>query len=192
MRVKPEIVTERLVLRMADLADVPEVVRYFVDNREHLAGSRPRMPESFYTTPFWAAQVPAARAEYEQDGSLRLFVFERERPERVVGNANFTNVMRGPAQHCTLGYGLDHEVTGLGYMSEALRGAIAFVFREMNVHRVMANYVPHNRRSGAVLRRLGFAVEGYARDYLLLDGRWEDHILTSLVNADWRPEGVGG
>jgi len=31
-------------------------------------------------------------------------------------------------------------------------------------------------------------VEGYARDYLLINGKWEDHILTSLVNPHWKPE----
>ncbi len=46
----------------------------------------------------------------------------------------------------------------------------------------MANYVPTNERSGRLLRRLGFTVEGYARDYLCLNGTWQDHILTSLIN----------
>jgi ribosomal-protein-alanine N-acetyltransferase len=186
MRPPPEIVTERLVLRPPEPADVNAVVRYFVDNRAHLAASRARMPESFYTPAFWVAQVPAVRAEYEGDVSLRLFAFERESPGRVAGNLNFTNFVRGAAQYCTVGYGLDRAREGRGYMTEALRGGQDFVFRELNMHRVMANYVPHNRRSGAVLRRLGFTVEGYARDYLLLDGRWEDHILTSLVNPGWR------
>jgi ribosomal-protein-alanine N-acetyltransferase len=49
----------------------------------------------------------------------------------------------------------------------------------------MAGYVPHNIRSAAVLRRAGFTVEGYARDYILINGRWEDHILTAITNPDW-------
>ncbi|MDQ1883749.1 30S ribosomal protein S5 alanine N-acetyltransferase, partial [Aeromonas salmonicida] len=27
-----------------------------------------------------------------------------------------------------------------------------------------------------------FEREGYARDYLMINGRWEDHILTALLN----------
>jgi len=38
----------------------------------------------------------------------------------------------------------------------------------------------------AVLRRAGFTVEGFARDYIMINGRWEDHILTSMTNPDWR------
>ncbi|MGN7512099.1 hypothetical protein [Aeromonas salmonicida] len=36
--------------------------------------------------------------------------------------------------------------------------------------------------SAALLERLGFEREGYARDYLMINGRWEDHILTALLN----------
>jgi ribosomal-protein-alanine N-acetyltransferase len=46
--------------------------------------------------------------------------------------------------------------------------------------------MPRNQRSGNLLKRLGFVVEGYARDYLLINDRWEDHILTSLTNPDWQ------
>jgi ribosomal-protein-alanine N-acetyltransferase len=46
----------------------------------------------------------------------------------------------------------------------------------------MANYIPTNERSGLLLKRLGFAVEGYARDYLLINGQWRDHVLTALTN----------
>ena len=46
--------------------------------------------------------------------------------------------------------------------------------------------MPHNRRSAAVLRRTGFIVEGCARDCLLINGRWEDHVLTAITNPDWK------
>jgi ribosomal-protein-alanine N-acetyltransferase len=53
------------------------------------------------------------------------------------------------------------------------------------MHRIMASYMPRNARSEAVLERLGFQKEGFAKDYLLINGKWEDHNLTSLVNPDW-------
>ena len=72
-------------------------------------------------------------------------------------------------------------------MTGALRLGIEYMFGEMNLHRISANYMPDNTRSGAVLKRLGFTVDGYARDYLRIDGRWQDHILTSLLNPGWTP-----
>lgn len=74
-------------------------------------------------------------------------------------------------------------------MHEALQAGIAYVFNELRLHRVMAGYMPRNLRSARVLGRLGFVIEGYARDYLLVDGRWEDHVLTALVNPQWKADG---
>ena len=51
----------------------------------------------------------------------------------------------------------------------------------------MANYVPTNERSGRVLRRLGFVVEGYARDYLFIGGAWRDHVSPDPARPTPRP-----
>ena len=66
-------------------------------------------------------------------------------------------------------------------MSEALRAATAHVFSAMELHRIEANYLPENLRSGRLLLRLGFEVQGYARRYLYIDGAWRDHVLTALT-----------
>jgi ribosomal-protein-alanine N-acetyltransferase len=182
----PHLTAPQVVVRLAEADDVPQIVRYFRDNREHLAASRPLVGEEFFTEGFWSAQVRANLAEFRDGKSVRLFVFDRARPERVAGNANFTQIFRAPAHYCMLGYGLDAEYQGRGMMREALEVAIGYMFREQNLHRIQANYVPRNERSGGLLRRLGFTVEGFARDYLLLNGKWEDHILTSKLNPEWR------
>ncbi|MBB4635719.1 GNAT family N-acetyltransferase [Longimicrobium terrae] len=178
--------TPRLIVRLAEADDVSEIVRFFSDNREHLAESRPRMGAEFFTAGFWAAQVRANLAEFRDGRSVRLFFFDAARPERVVGNANFTQIFRSPAYCCVLGYGLDREYEGRGVMREALEAALGYMFTEQNMHRIEANYIPRNERSGRLLRRLGFVVEGFARDYLLLNGKWEDHVRTSLTNPAWR------
>jgi ribosomal-protein-alanine N-acetyltransferase len=182
----PVLTSPRVVVRMAEAADVPQVVRYFRDNREHLASSRPLVGEEFHSEGFWHTQVRANVSEFREGKSVRLFLFDRARPERVIGNANFTQVFRSPAHYCTLGYGLDREYEGQGMMREGLESALEYMLGPQNFHRIQANYVPRNERSGGLLRRLGFVIEGYARDYLLLNGRWEDHILTSKTNTEWK------
>jgi ribosomal-protein-alanine N-acetyltransferase len=37
-------------------------------------------------------------------------------------------------------------------------------------------------RSAALLARLGFEREGFARAYLHINGTWEDMVLNSLIN----------
>ena len=119
---------------------------------------------------------------------MQLAIFERGQLEgRVLGVCNFTAFIRSAFHACYLGYSIGQRYEGRGLMYEALAAAINYTFENLRLHRVMANYVPTNERSGRVLRRLGFTVEGYARDYLLVGGQWRDHILTSLTNTRLQP-----
>lgn len=180
--------TERLVVRHAEPSDVPGLVRYVNENRDFLAPWEPLRPEVYYTEAFWRHRIPEDVRDYRDDRALRLFLFPKAEPGTVAGAANFTNFMRGPFQACFLGYALGERHQGHGYMTEALTAAVEFVFRNLRLHRIMANYMPENERSAGVLRRLGFEVEGRARDYVLIGGRWRDHVMTSKLNPDWRPD----
>jgi ribosomal-protein-alanine N-acetyltransferase len=105
----------------------------------------------------------------------------------IVASVNLSNVVRGVFQACHLGYSVDAAHEGRGIAFEAVGAVVRFAFAELRLHRVMANYQPTNERSAKLLRRLGFTAEGYARDYLYINGGWRDHVLTSLSNPDWVP-----
>jgi ribosomal-protein-alanine N-acetyltransferase len=156
---------------------------YMARNRDHFAPYLPPLPDGLDTVEFWHERLAAWREESAGDQSLRLLLVERgDRAGAVIGDCAFTNIVRGPFQACHLGYKLDRQFVGRGLMREALSAAITHAFNVLRLHRIMANYQPTNERSGRLLRKLGFSIEGYARDYLYLNGGWRDHILTSLVN----------
>jgi ribosomal-protein-alanine N-acetyltransferase len=71
-------------------------------------------------------------------------------------------------------------------MTEALEAAIDFAFNEMNIHKILANYMPSNKTSERVLEKLGFHKVGLVKDELYLGGKWQDHIETRLINPNWR------
>jgi len=104
----------------------------------------------------------------------------------VAGIINFNEITRGAFQACYMGYDLSGRYEGQGLMTEGLRAAIDYAFSMLNLHRIMANYQPYNTRSGNVLKRLGFVIEGTVKDYLFLKGEWKDHVLTSLINHQWK------
>ena len=70
-------------------------------------------------------------------------------------------------------------------MYEALQKLIPFILEDIGLHRIMANYMPANLRSANLLKRLGFVIEGFAKNYLKINGKWEDHVLTALSKEDW-------
>jgi ribosomal-protein-alanine N-acetyltransferase len=183
-----ELATPRLIIRLADYRDAAAIARYYRENRAFLKPYEPVRSEEFFTSEFWHIQIESNLLEFEHDVSLRLFLFEQKAPRDVIGVINFTQFFRAPFYSCQLGYSLAAPQQGNGLMQEALRTAIDHVFNDLNFHRIMATYMPRNQRSGNVLKALGFNVEGYARDYLQIDGKWEDHILTSRINSHWHPE----
>lgn len=179
--------TERLIIRLADVADVHEVIRYYRENRDHLQPFSPTYPADFLDESTWLEQVRNRLPEFAAGEGFRAFLFARDSPNRIAGNLNLTQVTRGAFQACVLGYNLAADAQGNGYMTEAVRGAVAFAFESWKLHRVAANYMPRNTRSAAVLERCGFKVEGHAAAYLRIDGRWEDHVLTAITNPSWGP-----
>lgn len=126
----------------------------------------------------------ASVADYRAGSRYAFCIFERgagaDGP--LLGYLNFSEVVRGVFQACYMGYALAESAQGRGYMTEAARAGVDFIFNRVRLHRVMANYMPANARSAAVLERLGFTIEGTAREYLYLAGAWQDHVLTSLTN----------
>lgn len=182
----PIIKSDRLILRIGIQEDIPQILKYFINNKDFLTPFYPIWAEDFFTAYYWHNQVENNVLEFIHDQSLKLFIFPKHQPREIIGTINFNNFIRGAAQFCQVGYSLAESAQGKGYMTEGLQVATEYMFQELNFHRIMANYMPHNQRSGNVLRRLGFVVEGYARDYLLINGKWQDHILTSLINPDWR------
>lgn len=185
----PLIETARLVLTIPAAGDAQRMLDYVLRNKEHLDPWEPAKASEYYTLAHWSERLPSAAGEFAEGKSLRLILLNREdRSGPIQGTCNFTNIVRGVFCAAHLGYSLDKDAEGKGLMYEALTAAIAYAFDTMNLHRVMANYIPTNERSGRLLRRLGFTVEGYSRDYLRIAGRWQDHILTALINENWKSD----
>jgi ribosomal-protein-alanine N-acetyltransferase len=184
----PHLETQRLVVRSANRDDALALLNYYLKNKDFLAPFEPLRSAEFYTLEFWQEQIQIDQLEFDSDQAIQFCLFKKTDPENVIGKINVQQIQRRVAESCILGYSLAKKEQGNGYMTEALDAVIHYLFTEQNFHRVTANYMPLNQRSANVLKRLGFLVEGYARDYLLINGRWEDHILTSLNNPHWRSE----
>jgi ribosomal-protein-alanine N-acetyltransferase len=139
------------------------------------------------TYKYWQQKLEEYAEELSNQRSMRFFLFAQH-AEPMIGVCNFTQIFRGPFQACYLGYKIDNDFEGKGLMFEALESAIHYMFTVQNLHRIMANYMPNNERSKRLLMRLGFKEEGYAANYLLINNKWEDHVLTALTNPNWSPK----
>ena len=190
-----EITTARAVIRLARPGMEGPVADFLATNFPgHLDRWSPPVGPGFFTEGFWREKLRLGVEEFHTDRSVRLVIQLRGSDDArlpidapVVGTCNFTNIVRGPMQACHLGYQVALAQQGKGLMQEALTAAIAYMFNERRMHRIMANYRPENYRSAKLLQRLGFRREGLAENYLFIDGAWRDHVLTALVNPEFDP-----
>ncbi len=179
----PVLVTPRLRVAHTRPGYEAEMVAFFERNRDHFARWDPPAPPDFYSTAFWERGIARSIDDFAADRSVRFDLFDASLPEsRVIGRIGFSQIFRGPFQSCILGYQIDAAYEGKGLMHEALEEAIRYMFDVKALHRVQANHVPENRRSAALLTRLGFVREGLAKDYLFIADAWRDHVLNALVN----------
>ncbi len=180
----PEWTTTRLRIAHVQPGYEAETVDFFERNRRHFSRWDPPAPPDFYSTAFWTRSIARSVDEFTADRGVRLDLFDARRgPSRVViGRMGFSQIVRGPFQSCLLGYQIDAAYEGRGLMFEALQSAVAYMFDEKALHRIQANHLPENRRSAALLARLGFVREGLAKDYLFIADAWRDHVLNALLN----------
>jgi [ribosomal protein S5]-alanine N-acetyltransferase len=179
--------TERLVIAMPQAEDAALALPFFTLNREHFARWRPPEPEGMYTQAYWDAQILLARANFEMGTQIRLWIWTKDDASKIIGTIGFSQIFRGPFSSCMMGYQIGQAHEGKGLMCEALQAAIRYMFTEQRLHRIAAGYRPENIRSGRLLSRLGFCIDGFSKKYLFIDGDWRDHILTSLTNDAFQP-----
>lgn len=159
---------------------------FYRRNAAHLAPWDPPSPPDFATESFQRERIVRALADVAAGAALRWWLQPLEDPSRLVGSIGLSQIARGPFQNAMLGYAIDGACQGRGLMREALQSVIAHAFSPaVHLHRIQANVRPENRRSVALLQRLGFEEEGLAREYLFIDGAWRDHRLFALRNADF-------
>jgi ribosomal-protein-alanine N-acetyltransferase len=69
-------------------------------------------------------------------------------------------------------------------MTAAVRALAPFAFGTLKLHRVEAACIPGNVASIRLLEKTGFVREGYAREYLCINGLWQDHLLYARLKDD--------
>jgi ribosomal-protein-alanine N-acetyltransferase len=181
----PDLETERLVLRSLVDADAEFVLRHFSD---------PEVTRFLYDSPPLAGPSEAADLidfyrDPEPRGPNRWCIVTKS-DGQAVGTCGFHHW--APAHgRAEIGYDLSPVAWGRGYMTEALRAAIAHGFGEMELHRIDALVFGENTRSIRLLEKHGFRAEGVLRDYFRLHGVFYDHVLFARLKNERSGETPG-
>jgi ribosomal-protein-alanine N-acetyltransferase len=104
---------------------------------------------------------------------------------RVFGELNLSSIHRGPFQSAYIGYWMDRDQAGNGYVPEACVLMFRFAFEDLGLHRLQISIVPRNAPSRRVVAKLWLRGEGVAKGYLEIDGKWEDHVRYAITSEEW-------
>jgi ribosomal-protein-alanine N-acetyltransferase len=181
----PTIRAARVTLRAPALSDFAQWARLREESRSFLAPWEPIWPVDDLTKLAFRRRIRRYQREIRNGTGYPFFIFSPDE-ETLLGGLTLAQIQRGVTQSAVLGYWMGARHAGKGLMSASVRAVIGFAFDTLHLNRIEAACLPHNAASTALLEKVGFSREGYARKYLCIDGRWQDHVLYGLIRDDPR------
>lgn len=174
--------TKSLFLRILDENDSEKVLDYVVRNKDFFSGFEPQRDEDFYTIDFQASQLINDLRYITDRSMLRLWIFNKGNPDKIIGQVTFYNIVPFAFLSCHVGYKSDKDNANKGVITEAVRRGIEIMFSEYGMHRIEAHVMPDNKASIRVLEKIGFINEGVSHKFLEVNGVWEDHLHFAFIN----------
>ena len=173
---------ELITLIPADTALTDQVTDYHKRNREFLEQFEPKRTEAFFSPEHQREILEKEMDDFRQKSAFRFYIKPTDGPDKVIGSIGLNNVVWGAFCSAFLGYKLDREFTGRGFMTMAVDMMVRYAFHELHLHRIEANVMPRNAASLRVLEKNAFVNEGISKYYLNINGIWEDHIHMVKIN----------
>jgi [ribosomal protein S5]-alanine N-acetyltransferase len=172
----PSVMGEGVMLRTPQATDHAEWAALRERSRDFLTPWEPTWPADDLSRGAFRRRIRRYTEDLRSDQSYAFLIF-RSTDGRLVGGLTLANVRRGVAQAGSLGYWMGLPYIRHGHMTAAVRAVIPFAFGTLRLHRLEAACIPTNTASIRLLENTGFVREGYAREYLCINGVWQDHLL---------------
>lgn len=173
-------------LRYPQLGDFEAWANLRGESRAFLVPWEPIWPSDDLTRAAYRRRVKRYTRDVKEDLAYPYFVFQAS-DGALVGGATISNVRRGVAQACNLGYWVGEKYARNGLISAAVEALIPFIFETLKLNRIESSCLPSNKPSRGLLKKVGYTEEGYARKYLKINGEWQDHVLFAMVKGDLVP-----
>jgi len=179
----PIVEGDGVYLRAPQMSDYSEWTTLREATRAFLTPWEPTWPSDDLSRSAFRRRLRRYTEDQRADTSYAFFLF-RKSDDALVGGLTLANIRRGVAQAGSLGYWVGEPFARRGLMTGALHGLVPFAFGSLRLHRLEAACIPSNGASIRLLEKTGFAREGYAREYLCINGLWQDHLLFARLDGD--------
>ncbi len=179
--------SNRLHIRTLNRPYAELVADYLGRNRDFFQPFCPLWPSRYFDLEEVERRLSAQWWEMSQKKMLRFFVFHQSDRafQHIIADITYSNMVWGPFCSCFLGYKVDQRFNNLGIATEAIALSNRYLFEVWGLHRIEANIMPQNKASQRVVEKLGFEKEGLARQFLQINGQWEDHYRYALLGESF-------
>ena len=182
----PAVLGDGVLLRTPQMSDYTAWSSLREASRDFLTPWEPTWPADDLTRASFRRRIKRYSEDQRGDLAYPFFIF-RKLDGALVGGLTLSNMRRGCAQAASLGYWMGAAFARQGYMTKAVSALLPFAFNTLRLHRVEAACIPSNSASIRLLEKTGFRREGFARQYLCIDGIWQDHLLFARLCDDPHP-----
>jgi [ribosomal protein S5]-alanine N-acetyltransferase len=175
-----------VMLRTPQMTDYGDWAALREGSRDFLTPWEPTWPNDDLTRSAFRRRVRRYAEDLRTDQGYAFLIY-RNSDGALVGGLTLANIRRGVAQAGSLGYWMGLPYVRQAYMTAAVRAVIPFAFGTLRLHRLEAACIPTNAGSIRLLENTGFVREGYAREYLCINGAWQDHLLYARLKDIAKP-----
>jgi ribosomal-protein-alanine N-acetyltransferase len=179
----PVVQGDGVFLRAPQMADFNAWSALRDKSRDFLVPWEPTWPEDDLTRASFRRRLRRYAEDARCDQAYAFLLFRKD-DNALLGGITLTNVRRGVAQAGSMGYWVGAPFAAQGWMTRGVSALVPFAFDVLRLHRVEAACIPTNQPSIRLLERSGFKREGYAREYLCINGLWQDHLLYARLRGD--------
>lgn len=176
----------RVYLRRPVRRDQKEWAKLRNLSRDFLEPWEPVWPPDATSRSAFRRRIARQEEDWRAEYACPFFILSRD-SDTLLGGITVSNVRRGVAQNASIGYWIGEPYARQGLMSEAVQLTLNFCFESLGLHRVEAACLATNDPSRALLLKSGFKQEGVARQFLRINGQWQDHLTFAILRSDLRP-----
>lgn len=180
----PILVRDEVVLRIPGPGDQGAWAALRRESRDHLVAWEPAWSDEDLSGEALRLRLRRQWREVRLGTSLPLLIVRRA-DRRIVGGITLSNIRLGAVRSGVVGYWTGAPFLRRGYARSALRAVVDHAFGVLSLNRVEAACQPGNDASLRLLESEGFRREGFARDFLNINGRWRDHVLLAITARDF-------
>lgn len=172
----PIIETERLILRPRVIEDAADIFEFSSDpeTTEFMSWSSHANIEETIDFINFCIKKQEEKACYDYSIVLKS-------TGKVIGGGGIYDISKFPHKG-EIGWILNKNYWGHGYMPEAMKALIEYLFKNKLVHRIESNHYLGNEKSGRVMQKLGMTYEGTNIDRFLVRGKYVSGKQYAIIN----------